>query len=237
MLVFTFVKQYAFLFICSLLILIPKAAWSGGIALGATRVIYPYDAKQVSLAVTNSDDKTRYLVQSWIENVEGKKDPDFFITPPLFVSKPKSENTLRIIYGGSQLPKDRETLFWLNSKSIPAVDKNDIKGKNVLQIAVLARIKLFIRPDDLPMPSEEAPSLLTFNIKNGNLFINNPSPYYVTLINIKLGDDSLPSVMVAPKNSSEVILPRGSVNSGTISYQTINDYGASSQLINKNVTR
>ena len=34
---------------------------SGGIALGATRVIYPAEAKQTSLAITNSNKKERYF--------------------------------------------------------------------------------------------------------------------------------------------------------------------------------
>ena len=33
---------------------------SGGIALGATRVIYPADAKQTSLAITNSKKQERF---------------------------------------------------------------------------------------------------------------------------------------------------------------------------------
>lgn len=32
---------------------------AGGIALGATRVIYPADAKQTSLSISNSDTKER----------------------------------------------------------------------------------------------------------------------------------------------------------------------------------
>ncbi|MDI5434720.1 fimbria/pilus periplasmic chaperone, partial [Salmonella enterica subsp. enterica serovar Kentucky] len=40
----------------------------------------------------------RYLVNSWIENSAGQKEKTFIVTPPLFVSEPKSENTLRIIY-------------------------------------------------------------------------------------------------------------------------------------------
>ncbi|MCP0723179.1 fimbria/pilus periplasmic chaperone, partial [Salmonella enterica subsp. enterica serovar Montevideo] len=35
---------------------------AGGIALGATRVIYPSAAKQTSLAISNSDTQERYLV-------------------------------------------------------------------------------------------------------------------------------------------------------------------------------
>lgn len=64
------------------------------------------------------------------------------MTPPLFVSEAKSENTLRIIYAGAPLPKDRESLFWMNVKAIPSVNKNSLEGKNVLQLAILSRIKL-----------------------------------------------------------------------------------------------
>lgn len=47
---------------------------AGGIALGATRVIYPAAAKQTSLAISNSDTKERYLVNSWVENSAGQKE-------------------------------------------------------------------------------------------------------------------------------------------------------------------
>lgn len=95
-----------------------------GVALGATRVIYPEGQKQVQLAVTNNDDKSSYLIQSWIENAEGKKDARFVITPPLFSMQGKKENTLRIIDAtNGQMPEDRESLFWVNVKAIPAMDK------------------------------------------------------------------------------------------------------------------
>ncbi len=60
-----------------------------------------------SLAISNSDTQERYLVNSWIENSAGQKEKTFIVTPPLFVSEPKSENTLRIIYAGQPLPADR----------------------------------------------------------------------------------------------------------------------------------
>lgn len=47
---------------------------SGGIALGATRVIYPADARQTSLAITNSNKQERYLINAWIENDRGQKE-------------------------------------------------------------------------------------------------------------------------------------------------------------------
>ena len=60
-------------------------AWAqAGVALGATRVIYPAGQKQVQLGVTNNDDSSTYLIQSWVENADGGKDGRFVITPPLF---------------------------------------------------------------------------------------------------------------------------------------------------------
>ena len=44
-----------------------------GVALGATRVIYPAGQKQVQLAVTNNDDNSTYLIQSWSKTPTVKK--------------------------------------------------------------------------------------------------------------------------------------------------------------------
>lgn len=127
------------------LIISASAHAAGGIALGATRIIYPADAKQTAVWIRNSHTNERFLVNSWIENSSGVKEKSFIITPPLFVSEPKSENTLRIIYTGPPLAADRESLFWMNVKTIPSVDKNALNGRNVLQLAILSRMKLFLR--------------------------------------------------------------------------------------------
>ena len=197
---------------------------SGGIALGATRVIYDADAKQTSLAVTNSSKEERYLINAWIENDREQKDKSFLVTPPLFVSEPKSENTLRIIYTGPQLPADRESLFYMNVKAIPSVDKANLEGKNVLQLAILSRIKLFVRPKNLAMEPEDALSNLHFERVGNHLKVSNASPYYITLVNLQMGGKKLSNLMVAPKNSTRQALPAGA--GGTLSWQSVNDYGA-----------
>jgi fimbrial chaperone protein len=197
---------------------------AGGVALGATRVIYPADAKQTSLSINNSDDKERYLVNSWIENNRGEKDKKFIVTPPLFVSEPKSENTLRIIYAGPPLPTDRESIFWMNVKAIPSVDKSNLAGNNVLQLAILSRIKLFIRPKNLQMQPDEAFKQLRFSRSGEHLSIHNPSPYYISTVNLKVGNEKLANTMVAPKSVAQVTVP--ATLKGTISFQTVNDYGA-----------
>lgn len=197
---------------------------SGGIALGATRVIYPADARQTSLAITNSNKHERYLINAWIENDRGQKEKTFAVTPPLFVSEPDSENTLRIIYAGPPLATDRESLFFMNVKAIPSVNKANLEGKNVLQLAILSRIKLFVRPKNLAMQPEEALSQLKFERAGNHLKVSNASPYYITLVNLQLGGQKLENLMIAPKNSAQQVLPAGV--SGTLSWQSVNDYGA-----------
>ncbi|EBL7063672.1 fimbria/pilus periplasmic chaperone [Salmonella enterica] len=200
------------------------AASYGGIALGATRVIYPQGSDQVSLPVNNTDSKSVFLIQSWVENSDSKKSSDFVVTPPLFVIKPQKENTLRIMYmGPNNLPTDRESLYWMNVKAIPSANK-DIKDKNTLQIAVLSRIKLFVRPKDLPMKSVDAPAKLRFHQSGDSLTIKNPTPYYLTLVQLHAGLTTLPATMVPPMGQSTVKLPQGS--SGGITFQTVNDFGA-----------
>ncbi|MEQ4672663.1 fimbria/pilus periplasmic chaperone [Providencia manganoxydans] len=228
-------KQGLFGLLASTALFIPLLSHAGGIALGATRIIYLASAKQVSFSINNSDKNNLFLVQTWIENSEGKKTDDFIVTPPLFVSKPQSENTLRIIYSNGMLPNDRETLYWLNSKAIPSIDKNKIEGKNILQIAVLARIKLFVRPDALLEKSADPASILKFKRSGNTLHIHNPSPFYVTLINMTIGGEplSIKNIMVAPKSSSEVSLLNRSA--GLFTYQTINDYGGSTPVVSVEV--
>ncbi|MWT69881.1 type 1 fimbria chaperone FimC [Escherichia coli] len=212
------------IFVVYCLFISANARAAGGIALGATRIIYPADAKQTSVWIRNSHLQERYLVNAWVENSNGVKDKSFIITPPLFVSEPKSENTLRIIYTGPPLATDRESLYWMNVKTIPSVDKGALEGRNVLQLAILSRMKLFLRPANLQELSAEAPDSLQFSRSGNVLNIRNPSPFYVTLVNLKVGSQKVQNVMASPKNNSQLPLPPGV--QGKLTFQTVNDYGS-----------
>jgi len=200
-----------------------EGAHAGGVALGATRVIYPQGEKQISLPVTNSDPKDVFLIQSWVSDGEGKKMNDFVITPPLFVIQPKKENTLRIMYvGQNNLPQDRETVFYLNSKAIPSADKSK-QGGSALQIATQSVIKLFVRPKKLPTPAIDAPKTLRCTLSGSTLTVVNPSPYYVTLVQLHVGGKKLENDMVPPKGDKTMNTGGAS---GEVTFQTMNDYGA-----------
>ena len=146
--------------------------------LARPRVIYPAGQKQVQLAVTNNDENSTWLIQSWVENADGQRDGRFVITPPLFAMQGKKENTLRIIDAtNNQLPQDRESLFWMNVKAIPSMDKSKLSD-NTLQLAIISRIKLYYRPGKLALPPDQAAEKLTFSRSGSSLTLTpNPTPY------------------------------------------------------------
>ncbi|MEN0617380.1 fimbria/pilus periplasmic chaperone [Klebsiella indica] len=199
-------------------------AHAGGIVLGGTRIIYPAGQKEASISVRNTSSASRFMVQSWAENQHGNKTSDFIVTPPLYVSNPGSENTLRLMYAGPTLPTDRESLYYLTSKAIPAVDKAEISGKNVLMLSASTRIKLFVRPSGLKPSPAEAPSQLKVSRSGAQLVIRNPTPYYITITQIKAGNKAVKkTVMTPPFGTASLTLPSG--GAGTLSFRTINDFG------------
>lgn len=197
---------------------------AGGVGLGATRLIYPLGAKQASLSVRNSDEQNPFLIQTWVTDAKGNKSPDFVVTPPLFALQPKKENILRVMYVGARaLPTDRESVYYLNSKAIPSLPKDKKADANTLQLATQSVIKIFMRPKDLPSRAADAPQSLRCRHDGTQLVVTNGTPYYVTLVNLTIGGTKVESGMVPPKDS--LSLPSKGAQ-GTISFQTIDDYGA-----------
>lgn len=115
---------------------------------------------------------------------------------------------MRIIYTGPPLAADRESLFWMNVKTIPSVDKNALNGRNVLQLAILSRMKLFLRPIQLQELPAEAPDTLKFSRSGNYINVHNPSPL-CHLVNLQVGSQKLGNAMAAPRVSSQIPLPSG----------------------------
>lgn len=124
-----------------------------GVVVGGTRVIYDGAKKESSINVSNPDNNV-YLIQSWVDGA-GKTDKALFIvTPPLFRLDSNQQNILRIVRAGGNLPQNKESMFWLNIKSIPSANKSQ---ENTLQIAVKTRIKLIFVPLALIIPLKSPP--------------------------------------------------------------------------------
>ncbi|ENM2172647.1 fimbria/pilus periplasmic chaperone, partial [Escherichia coli] len=86
--------------------------------LNGTRFIYEEGKKNVSFEVTNNADKT-YGGQVWIDNTNQGNGVYMVPQPPFFKVGAKQKQVIRIINTDSNLPKDRESLFWLNVQEVP----------------------------------------------------------------------------------------------------------------------
>ncbi|WP_421507106.1 fimbria/pilus periplasmic chaperone [Erwinia rhapontici] len=205
------------------------------IALDRTRVVYNGSQKSISLNVSNENKQLPYLAQGWIEDAQGNK-----ITSPLAVLPPvqriepgaKSQVKVQGLPAAAQLPQDRESLFYFNLREIPPrTDK-----PNTLQIALQTRIKMFYRPKLLEITSGDTPwqEQITLTKQGGKYMVNNPTPYFITLVDAKASAKGesvkeFQPLMVEPNGQSLMTAGVSSLgNSPVLTY--INDYGARPQL-------
>ena len=197
-----------------------------GVIISGTRVIYNEGNKNVSINVKNPD-KMPYLIQSWIDDFEEKKQSKFTITPPLFRLNPDKENTLRIFLTEEGLPSDQESLFWLNIKTIPATEKTE----NSLQIAFKTQMKLIYRPKSLKdVNFVEEQKKLSWSKERGNVIVYNPTPYFMNFQTIKFNGKLVDDVSYAKPFSTKSFDIHDNNEHGLISWELINDYGANVDL-------
>lgn len=205
------------------------------VALDRTRVVFNGGEKSTSLSISNENKQLPYLAQGWVEDAQGNKiTTPLTVLPPLQRLEPgaKSQIKVQALPAANLLAQDRETLFYFNLREIPP--KSD--KPNTLQLALQTRIKLFYRPKALSNTEGTAPwqEQLTLTRQGDTYQVNNPTPYYVTIVDAssKQGGASAKGfepLMVAPKGN-ETFSVGASVlgNAPVLTY--VNDYGGRPQL-------
>lgn len=161
---------------------------SAGIVITGTRVVYPAGEKDVSIKIDNESDKP-VLAQVWVDDGDASASPEtanvpFTLTPPVSRLNGGKGQTLRLMFTGAELSKDKESLFWLNVLGIPAKSQ---KAENQIQMAVRSRIKIFYRPEGLVGEASEAGRAVKWKKVKGGFEATNPTPYYVSVA--KISDD------------------------------------------------
>ncbi|MTD41276.1 fimbria/pilus periplasmic chaperone [Erwinia sp. CPCC 100877] len=194
--------------------------------MGGTRVIYQENKKEASISVNNQDSSTPYLIQSWLENAtpDDNRAVPFIVTPPLFRLEPEKSSVLRISYTGAPLPKDRESVFWLNIKSIAPSNPD---GGNRLQVNIKSKFKLFYRPSGLEGNPLEAYKKVTFRRQGNQLIAHNPTPYFVSFYKVNVSGHEIKNPgMVPPAGDCQWTLSGGN----QVSWQAINDFGGITEV-------
>jgi chaperone protein EcpD len=215
---------------------------SANVIINGTRVIYPGNAREVSVKLDNNGTDPA-LVQAWLDSGNPKVTPDksdapFVLTPPITRIEPKKGQTLRVMYTGQPLPQDHESVFWLNMLEVPPMPKGEA-AKNYVQLAFRSRIKVFFRPSGLKGLADDAPKQLHFRVvpteggQGFSLECSNPTQYHVSFASAGVMVAGQLFVfdkggMIAP--NAKAAFPLKGLSSmpaaGTeVDFTTINDYG------------
>lgn len=211
-------------------------AWAGtsrGVSLGDTRLIYNAGQKAIATDVIINE-PVPYLIQSWVEDIDGNRSSRFVVTPPLFRMEAKSSGRIRIAYTGGVLPADRDTVRWLVVRYIPSEANvteeasDGVSGK--LKLSTRIRIKLFYRPKGLSGTPDDAGRQLLWVRQGQQLVVKNASAYSVSLAGVTIkGISSSVSVSngALVPSKGELVFPLKSfaVNGNELFYGVVDDFG------------
>jgi len=213
-----------------LISLMPFYALSS-IRIMTTRVIINEMDKEKTFTVRNISEKNPTLIQQWISEyadsgMNVKDNVPFLISPPIAKINKGKNKVLRIIpveEMKNELPKDRESVFWINVLDVPP--SSDKKDGNEINLAFRTRIKLFYRPAALQGTTIDAAEKMKVSIiktaTGYTVKLNNEQPFHISISGFKILHDkkllaSKQGIMLPPFseeylhfdniNQSEVVL-------------------------------
>ncbi|WP_441253947.1 fimbrial biogenesis chaperone [Aeromonas sp. A600556] len=212
--------------IAAIIVMVFSGAASATLSVTGTRVIVN-DNQPTNVVVRNVDKAKPFLAQTWVENKENQIDREFFVVqPPLQRLEPdtRTQILIRPTAVTGKLPQDQESLFYFNVKEIPPKME---QGISAIQIALQTRIKLFYRPAAIGKAHPAGPnySELRLSEVNGSIKVENPTPFHVTVSEVRIGNKVLNEGlgdMLAPYSSNT--LP-GTLKSNDVTLVVINDFG------------
>ncbi|WGS46073.1 fimbria/pilus periplasmic chaperone [Burkholderia sp. JSH-S8] len=215
-------------------------AAQAAVVITGTRVIYPAENREVNVRLRNVDARP-VLVQTWLDDGDAAAAPNqikvpFVLLPAVFRLDPKKGQSLRIMYAGGDMPKDRESVYWLNVLEIPPKPE-DAESRNMIQLAFRTRIKMFYRPaslqDDPASVRGQLQWALAFDDKGQRVLrVENPSPYYVSIgsVSLEAGGRKIPMQpnMAPPFGGVDFVPESGRIDAagtGVVSFAVLNDFG------------
>lgn len=170
----------------SLMLALGVQSAHASLAADQTRYIFRGDKDALNITVTNNDKERTFGGQSWVDNIQEKDTrPTFVVTPSFFKVKAQGQQTLRIIMASDHLPKDKESVYWLNLQDIPPA----LKGSGIA-IALRTKLKLFYRPPALLAGRKGAEEGISLQSRpDGRAMLVNTTPYIFAIGNLLDAND------------------------------------------------
>ena len=218
----------------------------GALTISHTRIVHDSAKRSSSVIVANPSDAP-YAAQAWV-NTEADDQTTavpLLASPNLFRLDPGNEQTVQINALPSDLPQDRESLFYFNLQEIPQAAPGS--QQNVLTIALRTRIKVFYRPSQLRDNPRERLKDLSWSVQSiegkPHLVVDNPSPYHYTFSRLVVSGPGASetlsaSDMARPLSRQAYPLQTLKIQDGLrVSFTTINDYSGITAELSSPVAR
>ena len=197
---------------------------SAALALDATRYIYSGNTAFVSAMVNNESDNT-YGGQVWVDNiVETDTRPTFVATPSFFKIKGKGRQVFRIMKMSDHMPKDKESIYWVNLQEIPPAQEG-----SGLTMAIRMQVKLIYRPEAIVKDRPGAEANMTIKHLPGKQLLVNSTPYIFAIGEVLDSNDNAIMFSKADTEKLTMFMPGDSVNvtGKTVkAVSALSDYGS-----------
>lgn len=172
---------------CGLLSLATRA----GVLASVTRVVHVEGDPGHSLVLANTNHYP-VVVQTWVDGGDGGPEgtaAPFVVLPAVFRLEPGALQGIRLLYNGDPLPRDRESVFWLNLHEIPPTGSQD-DGRSRVVLAMNTQLKVFYRPMSLEATPDQLAGRLYFTLSHDGreprLVCHNPTPLHASFSGIAL---------------------------------------------------
>ena len=199
-----------------------------GVQLGRTRLFIEGGAQNVSFDVANWN-RAPILVSTWVEDLKDQPTDAFMTTPSLMQIMPKRTASIRIEQM-SAMPQDRETVWWLTVRSVPAVKQAD---SSRAVFGLTQKIKLHYRPKGLKGDTASAAKKLTWTMAPDGLHVKNSGALSLSLlavtaddVTVNVNNLSLPfSTTVVPVKAADKNKMTNVLQKGKATFTYIDEFG------------
>lgn len=204
-----------------------------GVQLGRTRLFMEGGAQTVSFELSNWNPEP-VLVSSWVEALTDEPSDAFMTSPSLMQIAPKRTASIRIEQM-SALPADRESVFWLTVRSVPAVRPTD---SSRAIFGLTQKIKLHYRPKGLKGDTRAAAEALRWSLADEGLSVNNPTPFSLSFLQmtaketiVAVNDMCMPyTVCTFPVKGEARALFEKAFKAGETTFTYIDEFGGDKTL-------
>lgn len=177
-----------------------------GVMPSQTRLLFNENSAEHSLMLVNTN-AYPVLVQTWVDRGQGTPDATaipFVTLPPVFRLEPQGIKGLRILVNHASLPRNRESLYWLNIYEIPPEKRGETHENSVL-VTMNTQLKVFWRPAGIHITPDIAIAKVTCRRAGPReLQCHNPSPVHLSVIALQV---SLANGTASAVDAEQLMLP------------------------------